>query len=69
MKNRSPVITVINTTEVRENYQNITIIGNKPGKIYYTRNETIPTNSNKLYILEINAYIPFNTSKNNTNRE
>lgn len=34
---------------MRDNHQNITIIGNKPGKIYYTRNGSTPTKNDKLY--------------------
>jgi hypothetical protein len=42
-----PVVTIKNITDVRDNYQNITVKINKAGTIYYTRNGSIPnTNSN-----------------------
>ena len=57
LQNPSPYVTVLNQTDVRNNRQNITIIGNKPGKIYYTINGSTPKKNDKLYtsgkILEI----------------
>ena len=59
LQNLSPYVTVLNKTDVRNNRQNITIIGNKPGKIYYTINGSTPTKNDKLYtsgkILEIST--------------
>ncbi|MBQ6219060.1 MAG: chitobiase/beta-hexosaminidase C-terminal domain-containing protein [Methanosphaera sp.] len=40
-----PVVTIKNLTDVRDNYQNITVKINKPGKIYYTRNGSQPNTS------------------------
>ena len=40
-----PVVTIKNLTDVRDNYQNITVKINKPGKIYYTRNGSEPNTS------------------------
>ncbi len=40
-----PVVTIKNLTDVRDNYQNITVKINKPGKIYYTRNGSTPNTS------------------------
>lgn len=42
-----PVVTIKNISDVRDNYQKITVKANKPGIIYYTRDGTTPnTNSN-----------------------
>ncbi|WP_455646060.1 chitobiase/beta-hexosaminidase C-terminal domain-containing protein [Methanosphaera sp.] len=48
-ENPTPYVTIINNTEVENNYQTIKLIANKPGIIYYTRNGTIPTNQSKPY--------------------
>lgn len=57
LQNPTPYVTVLNKTDVRNNRQNITIIANKPGKIYYTTNGATPTKNDKQYtpgkILEI----------------
>ena len=52
-----PVVTIKNITDVRDNYQNITIKINKAGTIYYTRNGSTPntrcntwTNNTKVMI-------------------
>ena len=49
LQDPTPYTTIINTTEVWENHQNVKIIGNKPGKIYYTRNGTTPTINDRNY--------------------
>jgi len=49
--NPTPYVTVLNKTDVRDNHQNITIIANKPGIIYYTRNGTTPTKNDKKYAI------------------
>lgn len=43
LQNPTPYVTILNTTDVRDNSQKITIIANKPGKIYYTLNGSTPT--------------------------
>jgi len=42
LNNPQPYTTILNQSDVRDNHQNITIIANKPGKIYYSRNGTTP---------------------------
>lgn len=49
LQNPTPYVTILNNTEVDHNYQNIKIIANKPGTIYYTRNGTLPTNKSNKY--------------------
>ena len=49
LQNPTPYITILNTTTVEDNHQNVTIIANKPGTIYYTRNGSTPTPQNKQY--------------------
>lgn len=49
LQNPTPYVTILNTTEVQDNHQNVTIIANKPGTIYYTRNGSTPTRNDKIY--------------------
>ena len=49
LDNPTPYVTILNTTDVRDNHQNITIIANKPGTIYYTRNGSTPTTNSNVY--------------------
>ena len=64
LQNPTPFITVLNTTEVNNNYQNISIIGNKPGTIYYTRNGTTPTNKSLEYKKGTQIKVSVNTQVN-----
>ena len=56
-----PTVTIKNTTDVRNNYQNITIKINKPGKIYYTRNGSNPTNQSNIWTNNTNVMISIKT--------
>ena len=47
--NVEPKVTVHNITEIRENKLNITMTSNVDGKIYYTRNGSMPTSKSLLY--------------------
>jgi len=49
LNNPTPYVTILNLTDVRDNHQNVTIIANKPGTIYYTRNGSTPTVNSNVY--------------------
>lgn len=49
LNNPTPYVTILNQSEVRDNHQNVTIIANKPGTIYYTRNGSVPTVDSTVY--------------------
>ena len=56
-----PVVTIKNITDVRDNYQNITVKINKAGSIYYTRNGSIPNTSSNTWTNSTKVMISIKT--------
>ncbi|AWX33073.1 chitobiase/beta-hexosaminidase C-terminal domain-containing protein [Methanosphaera sp. BMS] len=56
-----PVVTIKNITDVRDNYQNITVKINKAGTIYYTRNGSIPNTSSNTWTNNTKVMISIKT--------
>ncbi|AWX31629.1 chitobiase/beta-hexosaminidase C-terminal domain-containing protein [Methanosphaera sp. BMS] len=56
-----PVVTIKNITDVRDNYQNITVKINKAGTIYYTRNGSTPNTSSNTWTNNTKVMISIKT--------